>query len=63
MRYVLIPNTPHPYIQQLVIFEVLNELNCIWETCFQQFNFLFFPQDKVKIGGTSLQMHYPPKGT
>jgi hypothetical protein len=34
MRNFSIPNTPHPCFQQLVLFEVLNEMNNIWETCF-----------------------------
>jgi hypothetical protein len=34
MWNVSIPNTPHPYFQQLVFFEVLDEANNIGETCF-----------------------------
>jgi hypothetical protein len=51
MWCVSIPNTPHPYLQQLVIFEVLNELNCIWETSFQQLNLLFCPQIRLELVG------------
>jgi hypothetical protein len=54
MWYVSIPKKPHPHLQQPMIFEVLNELNCIWETCSQQLNLLFCPHNKVKISGTSL---------